>query len=618
MLLAHAGAVKVVRSAATVGVLVAAALFAAPARPAAAAPEESITSDDVAIQLAADGRLDVAETIVYNFGANRHHGILRSIPTRAHLANDDQHDRVYPIEGVSAQRDGNPEPMSRSTVGNDTQIKIGDPDKDDLTGTHTYVLGYTVHGVVNAFADHDELYWNATGSDWQVPIEKASATVTGPAGVTEVACYAARTGSNQACSQSTKDGQTATFHEDRPLNPGEGLTVVIGYPAGSITDTSPILVNRGPDLAAGFRFSWWALGGGVALALLGTAFALLVAWRVGRDRYYVGQLPGLSPGPGEPEIERRKPLIGAPPVSVEFVPPDKVRPGQVGTLVDEKADVVDVTATIVDFAVRKHLHITEIRDPGDARPRDWQLNRLTDGDPNFVRYERILFDALFDGRGSVLLSDLKYTFHTDLVRVRTQLYSDMVHQGWYRQSPARTRAAARALGVVLLVASLGVTALLAVWTHFALIGAGLVIAALVLLVVAPRFPARTGKGSAALARIQGFRLYIATAETEQIKFQEREQIFSEYLPYAIVFGLAERWARIFADIGSVTPQGGGLYWYSGAPGWNMALFAGSLYTFTSTASVSLASTPPSASGVSGFSGGGFAGGGAGGGGGGSW
>jgi hypothetical protein len=306
-------------------------------------------------------------------------------------------------------------------------------------------------------------------------------------------------------------------------------------------------------------------------------------------------------------------------VSVEFVPPDKVRPGQVGTLVDEKADVVDVTATVVDFAVRKHLHITEIRDPGETRPRDWQLNRLTDGDPKFLRYERILFDALFDGRDTVLLSDLKFTFHTDLVRVRAQLYSDMVRQGWYRQSPQRTRASAVALGIVFLLVSVGITALLAVWTHFALVGVGLVLASLVVLLIAPRFPARTGKGSAALARIQGFRLYIATAEAEQIKFQEREQIFSEYLPYAIVFGLAERWAGIFANIGKVSPEGGGLYWYSGAPGWNMGLFAGSLYTFTNTAGVSLASTPPSASGISGFSGGGgFAGGGAGGGGGGSW
>ena len=68
--------------------------------------------------------------------------------------------------------------------------------------------------------------------------------------------------------------------------------------------------------------------------------------------------------------------------------------------------------------------------------------QLTDGDKNFLPYERTLFDALFEGRDSVRLSELKYTFATDLGKVRKQLYADMVSQGWYRQSPATTRTGA--------------------------------------------------------------------------------------------------------------------------------------------------------------------------------
>ena len=160
---------------------------------------------------------------------------------------------------------------------------------------------------------------------------------------------------------------------------------------------------------------------------------------------------------------------------------------------------------------------------------------------------------------------------------------------------------------------------MATFTQAALIGVGLVVGALVLLAVAGKFPARTGRGSAALSRVQGFRLYIATAEVEQMKFQEREQIFSRYLPYAMVFGLADRWAGIFRDIGSVGPDGsGGLYWYSGQPGWSMLYFHQSIGSFTTTTVGTIATTPPSASGSSGFGGGGFSGGGGGGGGGGSW
>jgi len=141
----------------------------------------------------------------------------------------------------------------------------------------------------------------------------------------------------------------------------------------------------------------------------------------------------------------------------------------------------------------------------------------------------------------------------------------------------------------------------------------------VLLAVAGKMPARTGRGSAMLARIHGFELYLKTAEAAQIKFEEREQIFSRYLPYAMVFGLADRWASIFRDIGAVRPDGtAGLYWYTGQPGWTMLYFSQSIGSFTTTTVGTIATTPPSAAGSSGFSGGGFSGGGGGGGGGGSW
>jgi uncharacterized membrane protein len=195
----------------------------------------------------------------------------------------------------------------------------------------------------------------------------------------------------------------------------------------------------------------------------------------------------------------------------------------------------------------------------------------------------------------------------------------MVTQGWYRASPQQTRIRARRIGAVCLVAAIGITVLLAVFTQLALIGIGLVIGAVALLLAADRFPARTGKGSAALARVQGFRLFVATAQADQIKWEEREQIFSAYLPFAMVFGLADRWAKIFGDLGSVQPDGSpGLYWYTGSPGWSFLAFNSSFNSFAATTATSITSTPPSASGASGFGGGGFSGGGGGGGGGGSW
>jgi uncharacterized membrane protein YgcG len=604
--------VKVTRVLGVVGGLVLVLLFG---EPASAAPAESIPDYDVRIQVQADGLVHVRETITYDFGGQSRHGIFRTIPVRTRY--DDTRDRVYPVDSVTVTMDGGPVAVKGSSQGGSDVFRIGDPDHT-ITGRHTYTIEYTMAGAVTAFPDHQELYWNAIGTEWTVPIDTATATVTGPAPVQRIECYTGPGGSRSRCADSTMDAAAATFHQTH-LGNGSGLTVVLAFPVGSVAHPGPLLTER-RTWASAFQATPATVGGAVGLALIGVAAALAIGWRVGRDRYYLGQLPGLVPVRGEPVVEQRKPIIGAPPVSVEFVPPENIRPGQVGTLIDERADVVDVTATIVDFAVRRHLKIRELRPPGRKTARDWELTKLTDGDPKFLRYERTLFRALFDDGDSVRLSELKRDFAPNLAKVRSQLYADMVRQGWYRQSPARTRNVARTVAVLILLGSLGITAVLGLTTHAALVGTGLVAGALALLAVSGRFPARTGKGSAALARTQGFRLYVATAEAEQIRFQEREQIFSEYLPYAIAFGLAERWAGIFAKLGGFGPDGASdPYWYTGTGAWNAMYFNDSMTGFNAAAAGAMASGSGLTSGSSsGFSGGGFSGGGAGGGGGGSW
>src|SRR5262245_56967241 len=89
-----------------VGPRVASAILAAlvgvprpPAAPAVAQPGESIAAYDTRIVVAADGRIQVTETIRYDFGLAAKHGIFRRIP--ATFRYDDTHNRVYPVEAVS-------------------------------------------------------------------------------------------------------------------------------------------------------------------------------------------------------------------------------------------------------------------------------------------------------------------------------------------------------------------------------------------------------------------------------------------------------------------------------------------------------------------------------------
>jgi len=311
------------------------------------------------------------------------------------------------------------------------------------------------------------------------------------------------------------------------------------------------------------------------------------------------------------------PLVQREPVAVQFQPPEGLRPGQIGTLLDEQANVVDVTATIVDLAVRGHLRIVELERSHWFTPRDWQLEKLSGGTGELLTYERKLYDGLFESGDQVLLSSLKKKFAARMSAVQTALYQDVTAAGWFRGRPDKVRGRWQGGGFLLAIAGGWLTFLLTHRLHWAPVGIALTVLGVVLFLLARRMPARTAKGSAVLAQARGFREYIRTAEAEQLRFEEGADIFSRYLPYAVVFGETERWVRVFGPLAATSGAVGGVGWYAGPNGWDPTHFGESMDGFTSTASSTLAAATQSSSGGSGFSGG-SSGGGGGGGGGGSW
>ena len=145
-----------------------------------------------------------------------------------------KHDRVYPLtlRSVTADPASTPTDTKVSEVGNLTRIRIGDPDIT-VTGQHTYVITYSVEGALNHFQDHDELFWNGIGTEWDVPIEHGETIVTAPAGITQITCFSGPQGSSLPCSSSNVDGSTARFTQDG-LGPFAGLTVVAPSPSGVV------------------------------------------------------------------------------------------------------------------------------------------------------------------------------------------------------------------------------------------------------------------------------------------------------------------------------------------------------------------------------------------------
>ena len=304
---------------------------------------------------------------------------------------------------------------------------------------------------------------------------------------------------------------------------------------------------------------------------------------------------------------------------MEFVPPDGLRPGQVGTLVDFRANPLDVTATIVDLAVRGYLKIEELSEGGRFRSGDWKLTRMKEDDAELMPYEQKLLDGLFRDVPAVQLSDLRYEFSARMTAVLTELQDDAKQRGWFAGRRALGGCAFAGFGFLVLVIGVLLTIGLAIWTHAALVGIPVIIAGVVMIVASRWIPRRTAKGYAVLRHVDGFRRFIEESEKDRAQFAEKKNLFTQYLPYAIVFGATEKWARAFAGLGDEPPDTSS--WYVAQGAFNYLAFSSAINSFTVASAGTLVSTPPStsgSSGSSGFSGGGFSGGGGGGGGGGSW
>src|SRR5207244_12733280 len=109
------------------------------------------------------------------------------------------------------------------------KFKIWIPDAQDAA--RTVVFRYRVANALRFFADHDELYWNVTGDEWDVPIEAASGRIRLPAGATglRTLAFTGSYGSHPPDADVRTHDESVDVVMRRPLAFHEGRTVVLGW-----------------------------------------------------------------------------------------------------------------------------------------------------------------------------------------------------------------------------------------------------------------------------------------------------------------------------------------------------------------------------------------------------
>ena len=613
---------------------------------------ERNTAYDNAMVLNKDGSVRITETITHAFpDGEAKHGITRDIRVRAGYQNREDVYRYYELSDLEVSSpSGAPADVQESDYGAYLHLRIGSPD-ETVSGSQTYVIAYTLAKVVNAIdSDRAEFVQDVVGAANEEWYDSVTATIEAPATPLQAACNYGPVGSNSLC-EAAIGSPTRFAHTD--LEPGQAMSVAVSLPRSAFGDLTPNLVegstgNEGsgssdPTVSpAESRLLGQLTGGlGVFLPLLAAAGMSMLVWTRGRDEQYAGLTPGLSPGAGDGGTVVRGSRPGA--VAVQFNPPPGVQPGMVGTVLDEEANTVDVTATILDLAVRGYLTITETQKSFGRT--DWMLTRTTppSGAQALSSYEEVLLDGLFAMGDQVRLSELKNNFASTLSAVKGSMYNEVVRRGWFRRSPQSQRNTWSGFGSALI--------LLGVMSFFFLAGRvpagrplsaiplsgttilalGLALSGVIVQLLGRRMASRTADGSAVLAQSLGFKQYLVTAEAGQIKWEEAQQIFSRYLPYAIVFGVAEKWSKTFEEVAAAAAAAGVAInppiWYIG-PGWGTGGFFDSITSGVDDFATQAAGTFVSTAGSSGTSvfdggggfggGGGFSGGGGSGSSGGSW
>jgi hypothetical protein len=256
-------------------------------------------------------------------------------------------------------------PYESSRVGDNIQIRMGDPDKT-VTGRQRFVITYVVSGGLDAQPEWDEFYWDVTGTGWDVTILSATARVVAPQ-IERIQCFEGPLNSTDPCNSGAQ-GSDALFEATNPLQPHSNLSVDVALTKGAVSVPPPQLreIKSGSEQVEDFigpdpiPLFFTALLGIAAPVALGRYW-----WLHGRDKWF-GDVHYLTAS----TEERTKPLFAKDTVVVEYTPPEiptgrqrkgrALRSAEIGTLMDESADTVDVTSTMVDLAVRGYLRITEM------------------------------------------------------------------------------------------------------------------------------------------------------------------------------------------------------------------------------------------------------------------
>ena len=516
------------------------------------------------ININKDASVNITEEITYDFTEQPVHGIRRKIPFK-------YKNRRIEVITKEVLLDGHPVAKQILKEGGVFIIKIGNPNKT-IAGQHHFKISYQLKNVINYFPEEDEFYWNVI-YDWPVPVLKGGATVTAPS-ITRVKCFEGSIGSSKSCQIISQDKRRVIFSFHR-LEVGEGGTIVIGLKKGSVAQ--PSIWQKISTWLKKYFIVWFP-----GLTFI---WSLQRWWRHGRD----------PKGRGT--------------IIPYYDVPDNISVGQASTVLHRTFYSKDISAMIIQLAVKGYLKIKQER-KGLLKRKQYiffKSDKYLKTQSKLTPEEEKLFEILFEfGEGDqVSTKDLRKEFYKRIPDISKIAVEEVIKKGYLPKDSKYNGKFMTYLAMFLFfILAVATNITEALWLY------GFFISFLILFVFSFLMKHLTKKGVEMREKLLGLKMYLETAEKDRIEFhnapEKNPERFEKLLPYAMIFKVEKKWAKQFADIYTTPPD-----WYegSGTSSFNATILANEIHSFSNATNNTMVNPPSSAAeGGSGFSGGGVGGG----------
>lgn len=463
-----------------------------------------------------DGSFNVNQLINYDFQSNKTNSLELIVPIKY----SDSADKLYTlkIKSLTVVDDSGHQASMKSEIRGDNMVIDYRIDGAYFPNITNFQIDYIAQGVVRFGLNEDYFFWNATSNAWPLTIKKTVVKVILPkkvvANVDQMKCLYGLPQKELKCRASvTEKAQSQlVFLFDNPFEifSGESTRAYFTLPKGTIYEPGWL------ELLTIFINNNW-----ISLIPLPILLIFIIIWRQrGRDPRSSGA------------------------VEVQVAPPTDMTPAEIGTVLDEKANAVDVMAELFYLASKGYLKITRVF---NQTTDDFILTKLTEIKYSEPEYQQTILATIFAKGNQVNLSDLNSSFENNRASIYKQIYHSTVIKGLFPHSPARVRAFYASIALVMILGGSYTSVIYFDSNLYGMISS--IVTGVLIFLISFAMPRRTKKGVSSYEKILGFKFFLMGGTENNVNALARNQFqFENYLAYSFVLGVEKDWAYQYKNI----------------------------------------------------------------------